>query len=677
MGDAHYKVEVQEDHLERLANARPIPAVAELIWNAVDADSTRVEVEIDSTDFGMQSISIRDNGHGIPHADAPELFRRLGGSWKARGSRSKTKSRMLHGKEGKGRFKALALGRVSDWTVVFDDGGKRLRYTITLIRDSLVDVRITEPVDALNADTGVEVRVTELHKEFRSLEGDAAVQELSEVFALYLSDYPDVTISYQSMRLDPSAAIASRETVGLEPIEDEGKTYPVDLEIVEWRAVTERVVYFCSEDGFPFQRRQPRFHTPGFQFSAYLKSRYVSELHESGVLELAELNPHLQTAYDFAQERIKAHFREREAEAARSAIEQWKEERVYPYMEEAQTSVEEAERKVFDIVALNVNRHLPEFSEADRRTKAFQLRMLRQAIERGPEELQLILKEVLDLPERKQRELAKLLEEASLANVISASKLVADRLKFLTGLEALLFDPDIKSNLKERSQLHRILADNNTWIFGEEFSLTVDDQSLTEVLRKHRKLIGDEVVIDRPVTRVDGSKGIIDLMLSRAVPRNHADEREHLVIELKRPTVKVGAKEITQIKEYAYAVAADERFRHLDTRWSFWVISNDLDEFARRETRQKDKPRGQVIQTDDGQIEVWVKTWSEVLSECKARLRFVQEHLQANIDKESSLNYLRKTYDKYLAGVAEVDDGEEVEKQENDDSDLANAPTST
>ena len=58
--------------------------------------------------------------------------------------------------------------------------------------------------------------------------------------------------------------------------------------------------------------------------------------------------------------------------------------------------------------------------------------MLRQAIERGPDELQLIMREVLNLPERKLQELAKLLEDADLANIIGASKLVADRLKFLT-----------------------------------------------------------------------------------------------------------------------------------------------------------------------------------------------------------------------------------------------------
>jgi hypothetical protein len=520
-----------------------------------------------------------------------------------------------------------------------------------------VDVRVSELSEARSGTPGVEVRITELYRDFRSLENDAAIQELSEIFALYLSDYPDVSISYQGIKLDPSASIASREVMSLEPVSEDGHLFPVELEVIEWKSATERVVYLCSREGFPLQRLTPRFHTPGFQFSAYLKSDYISDLHEKGLLELAEMNPVLVGIYETAQERIKDHFREREAHAARSEIEQWKAEKVYPYREEPQTVVEAAERKVFDIIALNVNRHLPDFSASTLQTKAFQLRMLRQAVERGPEELQLILKEVLDLPDRKQRELAKLLEDASLANIIGASKLVTDRLKFITGLEALLFDPDIKKNLKERSQLHRILADNNTWVFGEEFNLTVDDETLTEVLRKHRRLIGEEIVIDKPVTRLDGSKGVIDLMLSKSVPQNHADERENLVIELKRPTVKVGAKEITQVKEYAYAVAADERFRHLKTRWSFWVISNDLDGFAQRETRQKDKPRGQVSVTptdEGGQIEVWVKSWSEILAECKARLRFVQDHLQANINKENSLTYLKRTYEKYLSGI-EID----------------------
>src|SRR5436190_10667735 len=157
MTETHYKVQVETDHIKRLTTARPIAAVAELIWNAVDADATRIDVEVEANDFGMQSITIRDNGHGIPYDEVGELFGRLGGSWKARTNRSKLKSRILHGSEGKGRFKALALGRVSDWTVTYRHDDKFLRYTISVIRDNLVDVRVSAPEEIETAvETGVE-----------------------------------------------------------------------------------------------------------------------------------------------------------------------------------------------------------------------------------------------------------------------------------------------------------------------------------------------------------------------------------------------------------------------------------------------------------------------------------------------------------------------------------------
>lgn len=104
-----------------------------------------------------------------------------------------------------------------------------------------------------------------------------------------------------------------------------------------------------------------------------------------------EMNPTLQSAYDEAGEKIKTYFKSKKIDAAQSEIEKWKTEKVYPYRVEPVTSVEIAERQVFDILALNVNRHLGDFDEQSKRTKAFQLRMLRQAIERGPNELQHIL----------------------------------------------------------------------------------------------------------------------------------------------------------------------------------------------------------------------------------------------------------------------------------------------
>jgi Histidine kinase-, DNA gyrase B-, and HSP90-like ATPase len=376
--DAHFKVEVDNDHLRKLTTGRPIAAVAELVWNAVDADATRVEAEVDGNDVRMNAVTVRDNGHGIPHGDAGAIFARLGGSWKAH-ARSQGEQRFLHGKEGKGRFKALALGRVADWIVTYREGTRTLRYTIALIRDDLVDVRVSLPVEVDPSSlTGVEVRITELDRTYRSLLPDQAVQPLSEIFALYLTDYPAVAIYVDHERLDPSKLIRSKATFDLEAVTDEGNTYPAKLELIEWIAAQERSFFLCGEEGFPLHRIVPLFHAPGAQFSAYLKSPLVADLQTRGVLELAQMNGSVERAYAEASEKIKNYFRDRSAEAARSEIEEWKAEKVYPYRDEPKTPVETAERQVFDIVALNVNKHLADFATAPKQTKAFQLRMPRR-----------------------------------------------------------------------------------------------------------------------------------------------------------------------------------------------------------------------------------------------------------------------------------------------------------
>ena len=88
--------------------------------------------------------------------------------------------------------------------------------------------------------------------------------------------------------------------------------------------------------------------------------------------------------------------------------------------------------------------------------------------------------------------------------------------------------------------------------------------------------------------------------------------------------MKLGSDELTQIEKYAFTVAADEQFRGLNTRWSFWVLSNDLDQYAAHRARASHLPRGVVFQATEPTITIYAKTWSEVLQENKARLRFFQ-----------------------------------------------------
>ena len=103
------KVQVQNDYLERISKVRkPILALSELIWNGLDADATRVNVDFKHNGLGgLDEIVVTDNGDGICYDDALLAFKNLGGSHKRGAARSKSKRRLLHGKAGRGRFRAL------------------------------------------------------------------------------------------------------------------------------------------------------------------------------------------------------------------------------------------------------------------------------------------------------------------------------------------------------------------------------------------------------------------------------------------------------------------------------------------------------------------------------------------------------------------------------------------
>ena len=652
MANHSYSVEVKSDFLEKITRANPIQALAEFIWNSLDADACTVDVYFEQNELGaMSRIIVRDDGTGMEYTAAPELFTSLGGSWKRTGATTKKEGRYLHGQDGRGRFKAFALGRIAEWEVIYQKGKSLFAFRVTMTATNMKEVMISdEDRVSLDKRPGVTLTISEPHKDYRSLMSDAGRQEFTEIFALYLADYKNASIAVDGNRIDPSAVIASQGSVNLGDVVDEDRAYPVRLDIIEWRSATNRALYLCNEKGFPLMQIERRFHVGAFQFSAYVKSEYIARLQKEGTLEFAEMNPKLILVADEAQEAIRNYFRDRAAQEARSVVEEWKESQVYPYEGEAETVIERAERQVFDIVAVTTSQYLPDFSTTASKNKAFHLRLLRQAIEKSPEELQLILGEVLKLPKRKQEELAELLRDVSLSAIISAAKIVADRLRFLTGLETILFDADSRKRLKERAQLHRIIA-QNCWLFGEEFNLSVDDKSLTEVLRKHRRLLGDDAVIDEPVKHVSQERGIVDLMFSRAIRRHKADELTHLVVELKAPKVKIEEKQITQTEKYAISVMRDERFKSINTTWVFWVISDDYGDYAeyRMKSAHSYVNTGKIYEADN--VSIWVKTWAQVLDENRTRLQFFQEKLEYEADKGASLKHLQEHYAKFLQGV--------------------------
>lgn len=647
---------VEPDHLEKIATAkRPVLAIAELIWNALDADATKVDVEVlrNKTD-GIELIRVTDNGHGITPERAEAGFGHLGGSWKKTAKRTDG-GRILHGKDGQGRFKAFGLGGSVMWRTRYKAGDEVREFSIAGTRTDLADVEVTEHVASKAKDTGTVVEVRQVTMHHRNLDdAEEVAKDLALRFALYLRACPGVSIQFDGVHVDMREAEDCCTERNLAPITlESGETFPAKLVVIEWKVDTERALFLCDPAGLVLDRVQPGIHEPGATFTAYLKSEAVAALEGQGALGLDELHADVRTLQAAAKVGIRAHFRERRAREARGLIEQWKAERVYPFEGEPRSILERTEREVFDVVAKNVNDYLPNFESSDARSKRFSLRLLKAVMESSPSVWTRIIREVLELPADRAQDLADLLQRTTLTAIINASKTIANRLDFLSGLELLLFDPTSKQQLLERAQLQKILEEQ-TWIFGEQFALTVADQSLNEVLAKHRERLGREPGADREdeVELPDGGRGIVDLMLSRClIPQNDPESRHHLVIELKRPSQKITNKVLGQVEDYALAVAKDERFRDSRTTWEFWAVSNTIDDTARMRTTQSRRPKGLLTELDDPAIQVWAMPWSRILECARARLHFFQQRLELSASADSGLSYLHKVHERYLPPV--------------------------
>ena len=214
--------------------------------------------------------------------------------------------------------------------------------------------------------------------------------------------------------MDPQGLESYSETIPLSLKDKSGaESPPQEVTVIEWKTSADRALYLCDETGFAYEERPPGIQAPGFNFTAYLKSSIIRELAEENAFALEDLHPIVEGVIDSDQaEFFGGTSGSREATPSRlDLVRRWKAERVYPYDNAASDPISLVEQQVFDVCAVKVNEYLPNFEKSDAKNKRLTFRLIRAALESNPSSLQTILRQVLELPEEQQNELAAILEE--------------------------------------------------------------------------------------------------------------------------------------------------------------------------------------------------------------------------------------------------------------------------
>ncbi|WP_029291321.1 ATP-binding protein [Cellulomonas sp. HZM] len=638
------RVEAKDDLLESFIKDARLGLI-ELILNALDADANRIEVAIEENAAGgIDAITVRDDGTGMTLEEAEAGFSGIGGSWKRTAEKTKGE-RVLHGHKGRGRYAAYGLGNRAVWESVADqEDGTRKRVRIEGTRSDLQGFGIeVDPLDATD-ETGTSVRITVPTAEAQTwLLRETVPDLLTAQFALYLTRYPKVEICFWNKRIDPQKLITSTTDYSL----GEFQEAPVELSIIEWNRAVDRAIFFCDEEGMSIAEVPARIHAKDHQFTAYTKwSKFREIKHDWMLAEMGggDAAPVLEAV----KEKLKLHFKEREDSLKQKVIKEWQDEAVYPFEGEPANETESIKRETFDIVALAASRVI---NESKPKGKKLALTLIREATENDPGSLKRVLQDVIGLSKEELAEFDALLNRTSLSNMLRASRVIGDRLDFLALLDTIIWEKEAKKATLERDHLHRLL-EAEPWVFGEEWSVSTSDQRLSRVLREHLHLLGEDVSVaedpENPALLRDGREGRPDLVLWRAaeVQQNWL---EHLVVELKRPKVKLTIKELNQIEMYADAVLQDNRFDTETTHWEFWIIGDEVDSYVDNRRRQQTAPIGAIQHTK--QYTIWVKLWSEILRDANHRHKFVQKNLDWQASRDHSVERMRQKYAEMLPDI--------------------------
>ena len=422
----------------------------------------------------------------------------------------------------------FSVAQKANWRSIFKDGDNLVRLSLEISSSALQRCDISEVEIAEDAKIGTVVELCPLKEPFDWLTSEEARASFNVIFAPYILQYPDVKIFYDGHQLDPKATINRSHEFPQISLICPTRNVKLSLRVIEWRVdVGSRKIHFGGESGVVLGSQPANVIAPEFSFSAYAYSPFFQEIADAQLLDLEGLNdPNFNFTVEWIRDQLGDYFRKRQAERSSGLIQELINAGVYPYEGDPKDEVERREREVFDIATHAVSSYSREFKKADNSLKRITLGLLREAVRHNPESVTNILKAVIKLPKNRQDEFSNLLNKTEPGNIISASSLIAERIITLQVLRGIVFDPKHKHTIKERGELD-VLVRDNTWIFGENFHITLSEAGLTRIMDR----VADELSITRSPKKArkpDGKTGRIDTFLGRLVPHTDSNHREFL-----------------------------------------------------------------------------------------------------------------------------------------------------
>ena len=633
------------EHLGRDKYPTSTKALGELISNSFDAAATTVAVSFEMNPIGgIDSITIEDDGHGM----SPEILR---ARFMVVGVEPDPEHRSARfGRFGIGRLAVHRIGSLSQWVSVSqsNDSNERIKISFRLDSDASKKLSVGEEMVPASTPLGTRIAIYNIRDSGQEVLTPTRVRhELTAQFCSYLLGNRDKQIIIQGEALDIAKQISFSEI----------ETIPATAQIPDPTEISHLILTApVDKSRFPAQvlftakgqtvaAEQPD-EVPSPRYLGLVECPYLDSLVTSNRGELLNMDTGFSELKQIAFQRVHRFGETLRAQNKRDFIERARQEDYYPYKNAPSDPVMSVRQAVYDVVLEKVHEYV-NLENMNRKQQSVMFRLLERSLVN--ENLLDILHEIASLSDEDVEKFRRVLEYTTLDSIIKLSSDVTDRLNFLDILHKLVYG-DVSKYLKERSQLHLIL-EPHCWIFGPRFHLATSDKSFREIIRRHRQIaeLGESDHVE--VTDIKGIKDIPDLFLAASREYPLAPKNNHVLIELKAPSVNLGRKQVDQVRRYAETILNSSEFDKQSTFWEVFLVSSSVTDEIDRDRHQKNREPGCLHAWDN--MNVWAVEWSELIAKARSEMQLVRDHLRKKSTELRVSDYLRENFPNVLEGLSE------------------------
>ena len=660
---AKRKVNITNNSISNTVTKDINKAICEYLWNGFDANASQLSIKYTKNAFNITSLEILDNGEGIDRSSLQETFGCFQDSQKLH---TYQWSSQVKGKKGKGRYSFNCFASKADWVTVYKDKESHyIRHKITIKKgdNQNYDDNEQETKSSSVKRTGTTVSFSDINLPSDFFDSEVFLDYLKKEFAvfLFLNKAQNKEILINGEKLDYEDVIEDSDNKVIQ-IEGERTTFYFNVTYIRWKEKMKEnySMYFLDSSQTEKFERTTTFNNKDTKFhhSLYISSDYFNHFvddatGEKNLFGTDNTSPK-DKVFKTLVKKLKCFLEEKQKKyvaevASKKLLEKYQSKGIIrqPQNDYDKILVEDLKKTISAMYEVQP-KIFTNLQDDQAKTLVGVVELLLQTDKR--EDLISIMESVVKLSDDERHNLASVLKTTDLARITDTIRLIQNRIRTISALKVAV-KPE--NGMNEVDDLQK-LVEQSFWIFGEEYNIVTQaepdfNQALMEYLDKLYDTVPGISKSNYSKDKIEHPDVNKEMDIFAFRQNIQSSTIDNIVVELKHPTVKLGEKELSQVKTYMNVIMRDSRFNASNMRWKFFLVGNDFDSsnYLHNEMRNAINwgKKNLVCHVDNNgiQYEIFVIKWSELFADFEIRHNFLLKKLEMKRDELSVASVHGKT----------------------------------